>query len=73
MTGHTQNEARHVTITETIWKGKRYKEEQSIWKLLSAQKEMEKNNLKSFKIMNPAVKKTKADIGRQEGREKQRE
>lgn len=32
-----------------------------------------KNNLKSFKIINPAVEKTKADIGRQERREKQRE
>lgn len=42
MTGHTQKEARHMTITETIWEGKRYKEEQSIWKLRSAQIEMEK-------------------------------
>lgn len=42
MIRHTQNEVRHVTITETMWEGKRHKEQQSIWKLLSAEKEMEK-------------------------------
>lgn len=59
-----------MKITETLWFGKTYKEQQSIRKLLKAEKVMEKTIFKSFKIINQAIKKYRQILG---GREKQRE